>query len=241
MATPWSDSAARRGEIPGTVSRRAAPVPATEGELPDDSAASAKSYGHGQSADSHVHVPGRLCRPTGRPPRRAVRLVLGRRRRGPQRPGDHELLDRSCQCRDAGRADYGLRGDHRRTAPIRPGHGWGDNHPAGAPVVVVTHRPPPESVSERFPRTTFTGSVEDAVATAKHLAGDKFTTIASANIIQQALNLGLVDEIYVSLVPVLFGTGVRYFGELVGGHILLEDPTVVQGKRALHLRYPVRR
>lgn len=119
--------------------------------------------------------------------------------------------------------------------------GWGDNHPAGAPVVVVTHRPPPESVSERFPRTTFTGSVEDAVATAKHLAGDKFTTIASANIIQQALNLGLVDEIYVSLVPVLFGTGVRYFGEFVGGHIVLEDPTVVQGKRALHLRYPVRR
>jgi hypothetical protein len=32
--------------------------------------------------------------------------------------------------------------------------GWGDNHPAGAPVVVVTHRPPPEDAAERFPRTT---------------------------------------------------------------------------------------
>ncbi len=119
--------------------------------------------------------------------------------------------------------------------------GWGDNHPAGAPVVVVTHRPPPADATERFPRTTFAGSVEEAVATAKELARDKFVTIASANNIQQALNLGLVDELCISQVPVLFGTGVRYFGELVGGHVLLEDAVVVQGTRALHLRYRVRR
>ena len=76
---------------------------------------------------------------------------------------------------------------------------------------------------------------------AKRIAGDRFVTIASADIIQQALSLGLVDEVCVSMVPVLFGTGVRYFGELVGGHVMLEDPAVVQGTRALHLRYPVRR
>jgi dihydrofolate reductase len=81
--------------------------------------------------------------------------------------------------------------------------GWGDNHPAGAPVVVVTHRPPPADATERFPSTTFTGSVEEAIATAKEVAGDKFVTIASANIIQQALNLGLVDEVCISQVPVL--------------------------------------
>jgi dihydrofolate reductase len=119
--------------------------------------------------------------------------------------------------------------------------GWGDNHPAGAPVVVVTHRAPPKGAAERFPRTTFTGSVEEAITTAKEIAGDKFVTIASSNVIQQALNLGLVDELGISLVPVLFGSGIRYFGELVGGHIMLEDPIVVQGRRALHLRYPVRR
>jgi dihydrofolate reductase len=119
--------------------------------------------------------------------------------------------------------------------------GWGDNHPVGAPVVVVTHRPPPDAAAERFPRTTFAASVEEAIAAAKEIAGEKFATIASADIIQQALNLGLVDEVCISLVPVLFGTGIRYFGELVGGHVLLEDPVVVQGIRALHLRYPVRR
>src|SRR5947209_863040 len=88
--------------------------------------------------------------------------------------------------------------------------GWGDNHPAGAPVVVVTHRPPPEDAAERFPRTTFTGGVEEAIATAREIAGDKFVTIASAAIIQQALNLGLVDELCLSQVPVLFGSGIRY-------------------------------
>jgi dihydrofolate reductase len=118
--------------------------------------------------------------------------------------------------------------------------GWGDNHPAGAPVVVVTHRPPPAGAAERFPRTTFVGSVEGAIAQAKEIARDKFVTIASANIIQQALNLRLVDELCITQVPVLFGTGIRYFGDLVGDHILLDDPIVVQGTRALHLRYPVR-
>jgi|SRR5579871_2554618 len=119
--------------------------------------------------------------------------------------------------------------------------GWGDTHPAGAPVVVVTHRPPPADAAERFPRTRFAGSVESAISQAKEIAGDNFVTIASASIIQQALNLRLVDELCISLVPVLFGTGIRYFGELVGGHVMLDDPVVVQGRRALHLRYPVRR
>ena len=119
--------------------------------------------------------------------------------------------------------------------------GWGDNHPAGAPVVVVTHRPPPEDAAVRFPRTTFTGSVEEAIVAAKQIADDKFVTIASASIIQQAINLGRVDELFISQVPVLFGTGIRYFGDVVGGHVMLEDPVVVQGSRALHLRYAVRR
>jgi len=119
--------------------------------------------------------------------------------------------------------------------------GWGDNHPAGAPVVVVTHRGPPDDAATRFPRTTFTGSVEEAIETARRIAGDRFITIASADIIQQALNLGLVDELCVSQVPVLFGAGIRYFSELADGHVMLDDPIVVQGARALHLRYPVRR
>ena len=118
--------------------------------------------------------------------------------------------------------------------------GWNDSHPAGAPVVVVTHSAP-ANAAERWPRTTFVDGVEAAVAKAREIAGDKDVTIASANVIQQALDLGLVDEVCVSLVPVLFGEGIPYFSKLDRGHLLLEDPVVVQGRRALHLCYPVRR
>jgi len=118
--------------------------------------------------------------------------------------------------------------------------GWGDKHPAGAPVVVVTHHPPTDA-AERWPNTTFVEGVEAAIERAQQIAGDKNVTVASADITQQALELGLLDEVCVSLVPVLFGEGVPYFRQLEGGHLLLDDPIVVQGRRALHLRYPVRR
>ncbi|MGH3241652.1 MAG: dihydrofolate reductase family protein [Spirillospora sp.] len=117
--------------------------------------------------------------------------------------------------------------------------GWNDKHPVGAPVVVVTHRPPADA-AEKWPTTTFVDGVEAGINQAKQIAGDKNVTIASANVTQQALALGLVDEVCVSLVPVLFGEGIPYFSKIKEGHVLLEDPTIVQGRRALHLRYPVR-
>jgi dihydrofolate reductase len=119
-------------------------------------------------------------------------------------------------------------------------NGWNDAHPGGAPVVVVTHSAPANAV-ERWPKTTFVDGVEAAIAKAQEIAGHKDVTIASANVTRQALDLGLVDEVCVSLVPVLFGEGVPYFAKLERGHLLLEDPVVVQGRRALHLRYRVRR
>ena len=118
--------------------------------------------------------------------------------------------------------------------------GWNDSHPVGAPVVVVTHEPPADA-AERWPKTTFVNGVEAAIAKAREIAGDKDVTIASATVIQQALDLGLVDEVCISLVPVVFGEGVSYFSKLDRGHVRLEDPEVVQGRRALHLRYPVAR
>ncbi len=118
--------------------------------------------------------------------------------------------------------------------------GWGDKHPAGARVVVVTHRAP-EDAAERWPNTTFVDGVEAAITEARQIAGDRDVIIASPNIIRQALDLGLVDEVCVSLVPVLFGEGIPYFSKLERGHQLLEDPIMIQGRRALHLRYAVRR
>ncbi len=119
-------------------------------------------------------------------------------------------------------------------------NGWGDSHPAGAAVVVVTHHAPADA-AERWPKTTFVDGVEPAIAKAREIAGDKNVVIASPDIIRQALELGLVDEVCVSLAPVLFGEGIPYFSKLDRGHLLLEDPMITPGRRALHLRYPVRR
>jgi len=57
----------------------------------------------------------------------------------------------------------------------------------------------------------------------------------------QAFALGLIDEVAMDVVPVVFGSGKRYFGS-ASAQYLLEDPdTVIQGDRVLHLRYRVRR
>jgi len=117
--------------------------------------------------------------------------------------------------------------------------GWGDHHPMGTPVVVVTHRPPADA-AQKWPRTTFVDGVKAAIAKAQAIAGDKDVLIASPNITQQALDLDLVDEVGISVTPVLFGEGIPYFSKLAHGHLMLEDPVVAQGRRAVHLRYPVR-
>jgi dihydrofolate reductase len=115
-------------------------------------------------------------------------------------------------------------------------NGWDDRHPIGAPVVVVTHEPPEDA--DRWPRTRFVGDVETAVAVAREIAGDKTVCISSPTIAQQAIELDLVDAVWVSIAPVLFGSGKRYFDNM-SRHVRLEDPEVFPGKRALHLRYPV--
>jgi dihydrofolate reductase len=117
--------------------------------------------------------------------------------------------------------------------------GWGDQHPIGPPVVVVTHRPVENP--ERWPRTTFVGDVEAGVAKAREIAGEGDVILLSPNIIQQALELGLVDEVCVSIAPALYGEGIPYFAQLDRGHVAFDEPVVVQGKGAVHLRYPVRR
>jgi len=81
--------------------------------------------------------------------------------------------------------------------------------------------------------------VETAVAKAKELAGDERTVgVAAGDVGGQALALGLVDEVAMDIVPVVFGSGKRHFGRVSGQH-LLEDPDVVI--HVLHLRYRVRR
>jgi dihydrofolate reductase len=73
------------------------------------------------------------------------------------------------------------------------------------------------------------------------LAGDGTVAVTGGDVGGQALALGLIDEVAIDVVPVVFGSGKRYFGAL-DGQVMLDDPDVVlQGNRVLHLRYRVRR
>lgn len=118
-------------------------------------------------------------------------------------------------------------------------NGWGDSHPVGAPVVVVTHHPPEDA--GKWKTITFANGVEPGIAAARQIAGDKDVSIASASIAQQALDLGLVDRVNISLVPVLMGEGIPYFANLAHAPHRFDDPVITPGSRATHLSYAVRR
>jgi dihydrofolate reductase len=119
-------------------------------------------------------------------------------------------------------------------------NGWEGRPPAGDHVVVVSHRPKPDGW---HPEASyhFVDDVEQAVAKAKELAGEGTVAVAAGNVGGQALALGLVDEVAMDVVPVVFGSGKRYFGPVEGHHLLQDPDVVIQGDRVLHLRYRVRR
>ena len=119
--------------------------------------------------------------------------------------------------------------------------GWDGKPPSGIDhVVVVTHRPAPEGWDPEAP-FHFVDGVEAAVAKAQELAGDRMVEVAAGDVGGQVLAAGLVDEVRMDVVPVVFGSGKRYFGSVDAQHLLEDPDVVIQGNRVLHLRYRVRR
>jgi dihydrofolate reductase len=121
--------------------------------------------------------------------------------------------------------------------------GWQGRHTLDVPVVVVTHLPPTDWIAEHpdAPFTFVTDGVEAAIARAREIAGDRVVAVTGGTIARQALELGLLDEIAVDLVPVVMGEGNRpFFGRLSREDVLLGNPTTcIQGDRVTHLVFPV--
>jgi dihydrofolate reductase len=120
---------------------------------------------------------------------------------------------------------------------------WGGKHPMGVPVVVLTHSVPDgwEREGEWFTFVT-EGGIEAAIAKAKELAGDKGVGLNGGEIASQALDAGLVDEVWVDLVPVILGAGTPFLSQLGTKPVALEGPvSVSEGKAVTHLRYVVKR
>ncbi len=122
-------------------------------------------------------------------------------------------------------------------------NGWDGKPAAGEHVFVVTHQPPTDWEHVDAAPFTFVQGVEEAIAAAKAFAGDRFVDVGGGQISGQALALGLIDQVLVHLVPVVFGSGRPFFATgALAGPLLLENPTtIVQGDRVTHLVYDVRR
>jgi len=118
-------------------------------------------------------------------------------------------------------------------------NGWNGRPAIGDHVFVVTHEPPADWPFPGAPFTFVTDGVASAIARARAFAGDRNVALTAGNLTGQALAAGLVDEVSVSLAPVVFGSGVRFFGDYAGSPVLLDDPQVICGDRVTHLHYRV--
>ena len=115
---------------------------------------------------------------------------------------------------------------------------WGSEPPFHEPVYVVTH-------AQREPRvadgdTTFyfvNDGAGAALAAARESAGDRDVRVAGgANVIQQLLNAGEIDELELQIVPIVLGAGVPMFDGVKVGFELIDQ---LQGAQVTHVRYRV--
>ena len=117
-------------------------------------------------------------------------------------------------------------------------HAWG-GHPPGSPAFIVTHHIPKEWVYEGSPFIFVTDGVENAVRQAKEAAGNKDVVVCTASILQQCLNAGLMDEIYLDVTPLLLGKGVRLFDHLSIDPITLDRIYAIEAPGVTHMAFRV--
>jgi dihydrofolate reductase len=123
---------------------------------------------------------------------------------------------------------------------FEPAGGWGGDHHDGVPIYILSRNPAPAWAAE-WPAVHYVGNLDAAVREAKHAAGNGNVLVHGAGIAQRALAAGLLDELEIDLVPVLFGEGRRLFEHLGAEPRELERIRVLEGEGGVtHLRYRVR-
>src|SRR3984893_12410428 len=117
---------------------------------------------------------------------------------------------------------------------------WGGDHHDGVPIFVASHRPAGPSVA-KYPLVTYvTDGITSAMAQAKTAAGDRNVLVHGAYTAQAALAAGVLDELQIHQVPVLFSGGRRLF-EVLPERVELEIVRVIDTPEATHIHYRVRR
>jgi dihydrofolate reductase len=113
---------------------------------------------------------------------------------------------------------------------------WGGSNPFGLPFFIVTHRPEEAPADAGF---AFVNGLDEAVARAREVAGGKDVLVmGGADLIRQALRAGYVDELSISIAPVVLGGGKRLFDGF-GETVTLEHLQLRQSPFATHISYRV--
>jgi dihydrofolate reductase len=124
---------------------------------------------------------------------------------------------------------------------FEPAGGWGGDHHGGVPIYILSRHPAPAWAAE-WPLVSYVDDLEAAFRDAKQAAGEKDVLVHGAGIAQRALKAGLLDELEIHLVPVLFGDGRRLFEDIGMNQRELERVRVLEGDGGvIHLRYRVAR
>jgi dihydrofolate reductase len=121
---------------------------------------------------------------------------------------------------------------------FEPAGGWGGDHHDGVPIFILSrHQPGPEAA--QWPLVSYVSDVGMAMARAKEAAGEKDVLVHGAGTAQLALAAGVLDELQIHLISVLFGAGRPLFEHLGADQRELELTRVVEGPGVTHLRYRV--
>jgi len=124
---------------------------------------------------------------------------------------------------------------------FEPAGGWSGDHHDGVPIFILYRREPEIDIGQ-WPLVTPVNDVASAMTQAKQAAGTKDVLVHGAGVARLALAAGVLDELELHVVPVLFGQGRRLFDGLAAEQIELERTRVLEGENGItHLRYRVRR
>jgi dihydrofolate reductase len=117
----------------------------------------------------------------------------------------------------------------------QPGEGEAFGGGWDGPQFVLTHRPSADPI----PGVTFVGDIETAIAESGAAAGDKYVNILGASVAAQCLAAGVLDEVMVSVLPVLLGDGTRLFDHPGGRTVRLERISVTHAPQVTNLWFHI--
>jgi dihydrofolate reductase len=124
---------------------------------------------------------------------------------------------------------------------FEPAGGWGGDHHDGVPIFIVARGEPGIDVSH-WPLVSYVDDVTTAMTRAKDAAGEKNVLVHGAGIARLALAAGVLDEVELHVIPVLFGQGRRLFEGLAAEQIELERTRMLEGENGVtHMHYRIQR